>query len=225
MFSQFLLGLCVLIVEFRESFIYKYIDPLWDLCFANIFPQSVAYHLIYSLSLWVEVFNFDKVFFINFFSFMSSTFSELRSFLPCTNLYLRSTLFGPPAFSSPVLCYNLSHFNIPRFSVPSPHRLSTRLCLASSSLLCGLEIPFPQGNTSGTIKWITWFTFYLPEITVFYCFMSSILKTIVPYNFVICYCYFKSGVKGWIWSPLTRSRSSSLTLLFLDIFNQDIVGM
>ena len=155
MFSQFLLELCFLIVEFRESFIYKDTDSLWDLCFVNIFSQSVAYHFVYLFSLWAEVFSFDKVFFINFLSFGSPTFSELRSLLPCTNLYLRSILFGPSAFSSPVLFYNSSHFNIPRFSVPSPHRLSTRLCLGSSSLFCGLEIPFPQGNISGTIKWIT----------------------------------------------------------------------
>ena len=217
--------MCFLIVEFKESFIYKDTDPLWDLCVVNIFSQSVAYHPVYLFSLWAEAFSFDKVFFINFFSFRSPTFSELRSFLPCTNLYLWSILFEPLAFSSPVLFYNSSHFNIPRFSVPSLHTLSTRLCLGSSSLFCGLEIPFPQGSISGTIKWITWFTFYLSKITVFYFLMSSILKTIVPYIFVICYCYFKSEVEGWIWSPLTRSRSSSLILLFLDIFNQDIVGM
>lgn len=45
--------------------------------------------------------------------------------------------------------------------------------------LCSVAWKFPQGNISGTIRWINWFASYLSKITVCHCLMSSILKTIV----------------------------------------------
>lgn len=55
---------CIIFLSF-DTCIYTNRDPLWDICFAKIFAQSVAYHSFNSIFWRTVSFNFFEVQFFN----------------------------------------------------------------------------------------------------------------------------------------------------------------
>lgn len=132
---------------------------------------------------------------------------DSSSFLPC--MYWSALREDPlqtfreclwTAFSSPV-CYpaNSRLFNIPRFSAPTLVRLSSRLCLDSSYLFCGLEILSRPNFWDNSVNHLVCFLslwdhcLSLPDVQHF---ENHGCIYFVSFFFPSCCCYFKFKIWG-----------------------------